>query len=311
MTTLFAKPTDEELEKGRVARQKLFDKVNDFEKKFSGSEQIFSVFSLRSEQKQIRQTLDEKKKWLEKNVQPLKRDVDPEDVKLNDIMTPLLNKINETMKLNFPVLTDKEFEKLKDVRMKQQNVFGDFQMLFDPEQKRRKAQQEEEAKKQVAPENRTAWDDMSDAAKWAVYIVPPIIFLFSALFIGSYVANATLYRPIPYRILNIFYGILFSPFLFLYYIYFIIRAKIFPNIYSPPLREAFFPLFYYKPKESDSELSFAERFFGIPETESLLHFLEKKKEEERVGREKALLSTVYESLVEAEKLEQLSKEDSE
>lgn len=92
--------------------------------------------------------------------------------------------------------------------------------------------------------NATTADIAWDATKSVFNSIAIIIYIIFCIFIGSLVANDYIHKTIPYKLLGFIYGVIFAPFVSIYYIIKIILSWFGRG--DPPLLASVLPIMKYE-----------------------------------------------------------------
>ncbi len=291
-----AKPTDEEIRAGKPKREAYRNSLLQTQATLAKlQEEVSSPLGISSEQKALQTETDKALSWINANIEVSPKDVEVKQTSFNETFQTLVQKYDQ--------VAEKAF--LKNPKQEIVNAYPFLEGKKALQNIIRKTNQNDKREKQKKREelnNRTYWDDFTDALnsvlKWGLIG----FVLFYAIRSASFAANQNLFLPLPYRVLKFMYTLIFFPIWIPYYAYREIKHAIWPCIDEPAF-ESVFPVQPYNPGE---ELDLNKRLFGYPNVPELCSWLQKKKDEWKEQRLDILKKNLYSEL-----LAEQSKEEAE
>lgn len=270
------KLTDEEFQAGKQKREAFSKTIDTFLIQIQDSQVAFTKLSLPST---LEKTGKDANAWLKANIEVSPRDVDKEQTLFNESVKTAVKDIIQKLPTAVSKLSEEDRKIITNL-MKYPPLVTP---LSNAVQNYTKEVQEKQRADEKAAIERTGGDDFQDALKIVGKVMIFLIVFIVALRLGSYAANASLHLPTPYRILNFIYTALFSPVLFFYYLFFILRNYFFPGSYAPLRIEAMLP--FYEIKE---EKTWTDPLFGYTPTSEVLTEIIKKQADLEKRRQEAL-----------------------
>ena len=150
------------------------------------------------------------------------------------------------------------------------------------------------AVKESDPFNRSLWDDVKDSWVIIAGYLGTLLWITFGLRFASVTANEYFYMKTPYKVLFSVYIFIFTPFIFPYYIYKLLRTWYDPITYPPILYRSFFPTYGYDPNKTP--ITTVDAWFGYRLDGATIEYIKKMTEINRNKKLEVLEKSVMEDL---------------
>lgn len=286
--------TDEEVSKGAPARDSFRKQVlADLESLNEPAMEYYNKIKADSASKDYKKLVQEELAWINANPELSLRQVNTrQKLYTESIEQSLVQLLKESQEgiASFPIAEQpplaQQFPIPKFRKDLEEQVNSQTLKTNAEENKEKK-----EKRKQI--EDKTIWDITIEALQYALSISTIIILVAVVLRVASFAANDSIYKPVPYRVLNFIYGIVFSPLILPYYLYREIVGWWKDDDNLIPHFESLLPLVSYPPKDS---LTLGDRIYGFAKTPELCQWAKCKQSVELCKKKGALESTVLNEL---------------
>jgi hypothetical protein len=305
-----AKPSEQQIQEAAPLRKQFRDQVIADNEIFKKSQSIFTQLKVQNKSNLAVKIIEKELAWLNSNVEVTKQQISSRKTAYTESLQLVIKDLGESSVKNINKVDPKD----------KQNIINNFPFAQYKGQLQAATTAEkrnEEAKKKAEDDkvrNRSTgqviWDAFLTAAFWAFIAV----FLLLSLRIASLNANANLWRPLPYRVLNFTYTFLYGFIWVPYYLLWEFKSlsdKILEK--NPekrlkrPIWYSLFPMTPYIPVPpkinaetglpEEEPLSLDKLFFGYPDTQEVRDWIQCKCETWTKLQECAARSTVFADLV--------------
>lgn len=311
------KPTEQELQLGSIQRKALRDQVLSDKKLLDEATPIFTQLRILPQSQAARQIVEKELAWLNANIEVTAQQIQTRKTSYTEQLQDAIEKIGDAAVQNIPSIN-------KDAKETIINRFPYSQYksrLTKAGNLEVEKAQEEQKQKEEEIRNRSTtdivWDGMISAFKWALLA----FFILLSLRAAGFNANANLWRPLSFRVLNFFYTFLFGIIWVPYYLIWDFKVlidsilKVAPEkATKPPIWYSLFPMtpFTPSPPQVDpdtgallppkDDFDLTKLLFGYPDTPDVKEWIRCQCERWEKLQECALKSTVLKELQEEAKL---------
>ena len=311
-----AKPSQQELQVGANQRKGFREQVMADKKLLDDSQPLFTQLRILPQSTAAKQIIEKELAWLNANIEVTAQQIQTRKTSYTEQLQDAITKIGDAAVQNISsidnnakqtIINSFPYSQYKTRLTKAANI---------EIEKEKQAKQEEEEKSR----NKSDWDSVKEGLWFAVKIFLIVFLILISLRAAGFNANANLWRPLSFRLLNFIYTFLFGIIWGPYYLIWSIKAKIDEimkvepeKATKPPIWYSLFPMTPFtpsppqidpdtgKPLPSKDEFDLNKLLFGYPDTPDVKEWIRSQCESWENLQRCALKSTVFKELQEEAK----------
>lgn len=311
-----AKPTEQELQLGAVQRKAFRDQVMSDKKLLDDAQPLFTQLRILPQSNAAKQIVEKQLAWLNANIEVTARQIENQKTPYTEGLQDAITKLGDAAVQNIPstdtnakqtIINSFPYSQYKTRLTKAANI--------EIEKKEKERLEEDEKIR-----NKSTYDSVKEgfwsAFKWFLLA----FFILLSLRAAGFNANANLWRPLSFRILNFWYTFLYGVLWVPYYLIWDTKVlidrilKVDPEkATKPPVWYSLFPMTSFTPSppqfdpdtgavlppKDDFDLN--KVLFGYPDTPDVKKWIQCQCERWESLQSSALKSTVFKDLQEESK----------